>query len=174
MFIDAPEDCLILLEDVDAAFCNRADDAKKDKKKDGAEDDKEGDNNDDKNEDTENEIKNSLTFSGLLNAIDGVASAEGRILFMTTNYPEKLDAALIRPGRVDAKQHIGCANESQVERMFRRFHRNATTDETERFVKAVFDREERPNISMAMLQGLFLRYKRRPADVLDGLSLLYE
>ena len=44
---------------------------------------------------------NRLTFSGLLNAIDGVTSTEGRIVFMTTNYPERLDAALIRPGRVD-------------------------------------------------------------------------
>lgn len=45
-----------------------------------------------------------LTLSGLLNAIDGVASAEDRILFMTTNYIEQLDEALIRPGRVDLIQ----------------------------------------------------------------------
>jgi len=32
-----------------------------------------------------------LTFSGLLNALDGVASAEGRIVFMTTNYVERSD-----------------------------------------------------------------------------------
>ncbi len=44
-----------------------------------------------------------LTLSGLLNAIDGVTSTEGRILFMTTNYEERLDPALIRPGRVDFK-----------------------------------------------------------------------
>lgn len=31
-----------------------------------------------------------LTFSGLLNALDGVASTEGRIIFMTTNHIEKL------------------------------------------------------------------------------------
>ena len=30
-----------------------------------------------------------LTFSGLLNALDGVASTEARIVFMTTNYLEK-------------------------------------------------------------------------------------
>ena len=41
---------------------------------------------------------NRLTFSGLLNAIDGVTSTEGRILFMTTNHVDKLDPALIRPG----------------------------------------------------------------------------
>ena len=31
----------------------------------------------------------SLTMSGLLNALDGVASTDGRILFMTTNYIER-------------------------------------------------------------------------------------
>jgi hypothetical protein len=45
--------------------------------------------------------QNGISWSGLLNAIDGVASHEGRVLIMTTNKPEKLDDALIRPGRVD-------------------------------------------------------------------------
>lgn len=30
-----------------------------------------------------------LTFSGLLNALDGVASSEARIVFMTTNYIDR-------------------------------------------------------------------------------------
>jgi chaperone BCS1 len=37
-----------------------------------------------------------VTFSGLLNALDGVAATEGRVMFMTTNHIERLDAALIR------------------------------------------------------------------------------
>lgn len=32
---------------------------------------------------------NRVTFSGLLNMLDGVVSAEARILFMTTNYLER-------------------------------------------------------------------------------------
>lgn len=32
-----------------------------------------------------------LTFSGLLNALDGVASTEARIVFMTTNYIDRYD-----------------------------------------------------------------------------------
>lgn len=47
--------------------------------------------------------RSGVTFSGLLNAIDGVASQEGRLFFMTTNHIEKLDPALIRPGRCDVK-----------------------------------------------------------------------
>eukprot|EP00741_Cyanophora_paradoxa_P001161 tig00000459_g1119.t1 len=43
----------------------------------------------------------SVTFAGLLNMLDGVAATEQRIVFMTTNHIERLDPALIRPGRVD-------------------------------------------------------------------------
>eukprot|EP01066_Platyproteum_vivax_P016807 Platyproteum_vivax@DN7228_c0_g1_i1.p1 len=44
-----------------------------------------------------------LTLSGLLNVLDGVVDSPGRILVMTTNHPEKLDKALIRPGRINLK-----------------------------------------------------------------------
>lgn len=55
-----------------------------------------------------------VTFSGLLNTIDGVASSEERLLFMTTNHLDRLDSALIRPGRVDLIQHVGNATSFQV------------------------------------------------------------
>ncbi len=48
-----------------------------------------------------------LTLSGLLNAIDGVAAREGRILFVTSNHSDRLDAALMRPGRIDVRALIG-------------------------------------------------------------------
>ena len=44
----------------------------------------------------------TLTLSHLLNILDGVLEQPGRVLIMTTNHPEKLDPALIRPGRIDA------------------------------------------------------------------------
>lgn len=48
-----------------------------------------------------------LSISGLLNGLDGAASSEDRILIATTNYPDKLDAALIREGRFDVSLTIG-------------------------------------------------------------------
>ena len=51
-----------------------------------------------------NEAKSSserLTLGFLLNLLDGVLEVPGRILIMTTNYPDRLDKALIRPGRID-------------------------------------------------------------------------
>jgi len=55
-------------------------------------------------------VPGRLSLSGLLNILDGVASQEGRILIMTTNHIEKLDKALIRPGRVDMSIEFGWAD----------------------------------------------------------------
>ncbi|KAK2604605.1 hypothetical protein N8I77_007518 [Diaporthe amygdali] len=88
LFSELPFHCVVLLEDIDATKpLTRAHSMEK-----PAADDDEDD--DDKN-------KNTVTLSGLLNAIDGVGAAEGRILIMTTNHIEVLDEALIRTGRAD-------------------------------------------------------------------------
>ena len=59
-----------------------------------------------------------LTFSGLLNALDGVAAQEGKLVFMTTNHLESLDAALIRPGRVDVRCEFSLCSSEQAKHLF--------------------------------------------------------
>lgn len=66
--------------------------------------------------------KQGISLSGLLNAIDGVASHEGRVLIMTTNAPETLDEALIRPGRVDLQVAFSNATTKQAEELFLRMY----------------------------------------------------
>ena len=57
-----------------------------------------------------------LTLSCLLNLLDGVLEAPGRIVVMTTNFIEKLDSALIRPGRIDLIcEFKRCTNQSIIE-----------------------------------------------------------
>ena len=57
-----------------------------------------------------------LTLSCLLNLLDGVLEAPGRIVIMTTNYIERLDSALIRPGRIDLIcEFKKCNNDSIIE-----------------------------------------------------------
>ena len=50
--------------------------------------------------------RNLVTLSGLLNAIDGNASQEGRLLILTSNDPDALDMALIRPGKPEREQNM--------------------------------------------------------------------
>ena len=51
------------------------------------------------------ELLSSVSLSTLLNCLDGYAMHEGTIIIMTSNHPEVLDPALIRPGRIDT--HLG-------------------------------------------------------------------
>ena len=67
----------------------------------------------------------AITLSFLLNLLDGVLESPGRILVMTSNFPERLDAALIRPGRIDVKirfDRIGC---SFIREMVEHFYNTA-------------------------------------------------
>jgi chaperone BCS1 len=94
---------LILLEDIDAIFVDRTA----------------------VNEGGSNDMwRRSVTFSGLLNALDGVRSQEGRILIMTTNHREKLDPALLRPGRADVHIELNLASEKQMKGLFKKFFPN--------------------------------------------------
>jgi chaperone BCS1 len=64
--------------------------------------------------------RNMVTLSGLLNAIDGNASAEGRLLIMTSNNPDILDEALTRPGRIDKKVCFGKLMSGAAQGIFKR------------------------------------------------------
>ncbi|KPM44432.1 hypothetical protein AK830_g2083 [Neonectria ditissima] len=96
MFQEIPPRCVVLLEDIDAVWVDRS----------NAENGHDG-----------NGAPN-CTLSGLLNVLDGVGSQEGRIVIMTTNRPEQLDSALVRPGRVDMKVFLGNISQKSAEEMF--------------------------------------------------------
>ena len=64
-------------------------------------------------QDKTNSIDKMLTMTNLadiLNLVDGLCSTHGRIMIMTTNRIDKLDPALIRPGRIDLKLEVGYVN----------------------------------------------------------------
>ncbi len=66
----------------------------------------------------------TLTLSGLLNVIDGVVSGHGRLLVMTTNHKDKLDGALLRPGRCDVHVTLGYCTRELVADVFKTFTSN--------------------------------------------------
>ncbi|KAI8275597.1 putative mitochondrial chaperone BCS1-B [Colletotrichum sp. SAR 10_98] len=151
LFNSLPRRCVVLLEDIDTAGLSRGDEEpedanpepeskddkdKDDTAKDGESTTKKGDRpsrrqtkDDWKVSDLARALKKEakddkkgISLSGLLNAIDGVASQEGRILVMTTNKPESLDEALIRPGRVDLQVGFTNATPAQATELFQRMY----------------------------------------------------
>lgn len=68
----------------------------------------------------EEEEGGGVTLSGLLNCLDGLTAPEAALIFMTSNHPETLDPAMVRPGRVDYRMQFTQATEEQIRKMFTR------------------------------------------------------
>ena len=151
LLINVPPRTVVVLEDADAAFGNRRMQADEDGYH-GA----------------------NVTFSGLLNALDGVASAEERIVFLTTNHVERLDAALVRPGRVDMTVRLGEATRWQIDRLWDRFF--AGSDSNGELKRQYIEKLEAlglaDNISTAVLQGHFLFNKDDPHSAIATVDQL--
>ena len=64
----------------------------------------------------------SITLADILNIIDGVLETPGRILILTSNYPDKLDKALLRPGRIDLIIEFKECDSEQLKQMFDHFY----------------------------------------------------
>lgn len=60
----------------------------------------------------ESNFNNNLSF--FLNILDGLQECPGRIIIMTTNKPDQLDKALVRPGRIDYNIHFTKATSKDV------------------------------------------------------------
>jgi len=72
--------------------------------------------------------KSPLTFTGLLNCLDGIGHASGQIVIMTTNYIDRLDEALIRAGRADMWVEFKCATKWQLGELFKWFYHKTPED----------------------------------------------
>ncbi|KAJ3452842.1 putative atpase [Anaeramoeba flamelloides] len=137
----APRPCIVLLEDVDSCFIQR--------------------------EASEKQDQNRVSFSGLLNALDGVGVQEGRLFFLTTNHIERLSPALIRPGRVDKKIEFQKADQDQVERLFLKFFEGFP-----KLAKQFAEKVPMDRMSMALIQQHFLNYFDEPEKCLETIDEL--
>jgi hypothetical protein len=80
-----------------------------------------------------------LSLSGLLNVLDGVVDTPGRIVIMTTNHPEMLDPALIRPGRIDKKLLLGYMAAADIVGMLEHYFQTTLTSSQMARVEMIVD-----------------------------------
>ena len=92
-----PENTIVVLEDTDVLFEAR-------KKTD--------------------ENAHNISFSGIINALDGIGHVDGQVIFMTTNRLMVLDQAFKRPGRIDCSMEFKYSNKNQIKAMFDKFMPN--------------------------------------------------
>ena len=134
----APENSILVLEDIDALFST----------------------------DRKSDSNAPLTFSGILNALDGLASPHGQIFALTTNHPEKLDPAMLRHGRVDLAAEFPAATAEQVGDMFQSFYPEARVEQCVQFSQKL--KEKWGQLNLAGLQDFFIQNRERTAtEALD-------
>lgn len=190
LFTTLPPSCFVLLEDIDAVgIKNRGALGRGDVR----DDDEDGDDDDDNSND-ENRSRyggtSRVTLSGLLNVLDGVASQEGRIVLMTSNFAERLDRALVRPGRIDRMIYLGFISQRSAKLMFKRmFAPDTNTDTNTAYAgqKKPLDQDELEKLSLsfssrvkedsftpAQLQGYLLNYRLDPRGAVENLQAWME
>ncbi|MCJ1396141.1 hypothetical protein MMC18_009030 [Xylographa bjoerkii] len=171
LFATLPRRCITLFEDVDAAGLKRDGNPTVQiatRKRPGA-------------------AQQPVSLSALLNLIDGVASPEGRVLVLTSNFPETLEPALIRPGRVDMHVHFELATRTEIKDLFlamysdlndaslsssREMNTGGSADEEkkmdlEALAEAFTASIPEGMFSLASVQGHLLRWKREPQRAVE-------
>jgi mitochondrial chaperone BCS1 len=154
----APYGSIVLFEDIDAAFTT------------SVPNDPQSDTNDYRNRE-----HSRLTFSGLLNALDGVAAQEGKMIFLTTNHIEKLDPALLRPGRIDIQLKFGLSPQDLILRLFLRFYEGITLSDPsalQQFALSFSNSIPEKQYSMAEIQGYLMRYRTSPQQAVENIHHL--
>lgn len=84
-------------------------------------------------------LSDKLSLSYILNILDGTMSLEDIIFVMTTNHKDKLDSALIRPGRMDINLKIEKCDKYQLQQIFFDiYEKNISEEILERFIENNF------------------------------------
>lgn len=134
--MQVPPGSIVVLEDVDSLFTHHAESA----------------------------TQSQLTLSGVLNALDGVATPAGQLIVLTANSVEKLDPALVRTGRVDLMIEFKDANSEQMELIFQQFYPDAPKAQCAAFRAAVHEALGGRALSMASLQHFFVAMRKKTAE----------
>lgn len=120
----------------------------------------------------------NVTLSGLLNALDGVVSEEGRVLIMTTNHINQIDKAVLRPGRVDKMIEFGFANREMLQGLFQFIYTPLATesetagvsqdgDAIRKLAAAFAERVPEMRFSPAQILSFLIEHKNSPQGAVE-------
>lgn len=136
LFTELNKDTFLLLEDIDGLF--------------GV---------DEKNK------QNTISYSTLLNLLDGVVSSEC-VCFITTNNVKHIQKSLIRPGRIDSYYEFSYLKKPEIKKMFNLFTQNSDPEVATQFYKNV----KHLKLTGALLQNYLFKYLKNPGDAVSNIS----
>ncbi|KAF8506402.1 mitochondrial chaperone BCS1 [Hysterangium stoloniferum] len=187
-----PHRAILLIEDIDCAFASRLDDEEETYERMMARRHPRG-RRQPMERSTLPSPANKVTLSGLLNVLDGIGSEEGKLFFATTNHIERLDPALLRPGRIDRKIGYRLASTSQIRALFVRLFperifcdpsapliggrvlvEHLTVEKISMLADEFAEKIPAFEFSVAEIQGFILGYKFSPRDAVGEVEAWVE
>lgn len=176
LFTTLPPRCFILLEDIDAVGIKNRGNFNQDEQEESEQEDDEDDDR------SHYGPRCHISLSGLLNVLDGVASQEGRIVLMTSNFAERLDRALVRPGRIDRMIFLGNISPRSAELMFKRMYEFDPSNPSAQAIRAAVGEDRLQKLALrfggeieentftpAQVQGYLLNWRSDPQGAVDNL-----
>lgn len=119
----------------------------------------------------ERDVKSGVTFSALLNILDGAASIKSLITIITANHINKLDEALIRPGRIDMIIEFGKISENQIRQLCKLYE----IELSENAYQTLIELSDKNELVPAIFSGFMFRHlmdssrkKKHLSDVLNN------
>jgi len=127
-------------------------------------------NNNNKSNRTETDIFESyktknedpITLDDILNLWDGIKETPGRILGISSNHYEKLDPALIRPGRIDITLNLDNCTRNMIRQMYKQYYKS---DIDENILSKIRDR----HFSPAQIINWYVLNRENPQKFLNCL-----
>ena len=135
-----PKNSIFVLEDIDALYISR-------------------------NKSDENRV----SFSCILNFLDGIYSKEDLITIITTNHLDKLDKAIIRPMRIDNIIHFTHCSKYQYNEIFKLIFPDKTEIGSE-FYKLIKNKK----FTTSILQKYLIKFIFNPEKIIENLKLFDE
>ena len=117
-----------------------------------------------------NKNDDKLTLSYLLNLIDGIRETPGRILVITSNHYDKLDDALIRPGRIDCTLEMKNASFETINQMFKHYYKMELSEIVDITKKYDFELLKKYYLSPAEIVNIRV-FSNTPDEFIDNIFL---
>ena len=116
----------------------------------------------DKNSTMNDTDEDAITLDDILNLWDGLKETPGRILGISSNHYDKLDPALVRPGRIDITMKLDNVSQETIGQMFQHYY-GCTANPL--FLAKIPDRKYSP----AEITNIFVEFRDNSAGFLDRL-----
>ena len=109
----------------------------------------------------------NISFSGMLNILDGIGRKHKLVIFLTTNHKDKLDPVMIRPGRIDYEVNFTYSTKYQIRSMLDKLLPQYK-DEFDSFIKKIKGKK----LTTAILQKFFFECKKNNKGIMNNIDLI--